>query len=40
MEKVKKFYTMYARNRHKMAVLTPSVHVENYSADDNRFDMR
>ena len=39
-EKVKNFYRRYARNRHKMTVITPSVHIENYSADDNRYDMR
>lgn len=38
--KVKKFYTLHGRNRHKMNVVTPSVHVEGYSADDNRFDTR
>lgn len=38
--KVKKFYTLHGRNRHKMTVVTPSVHVEGYSADDNRFDTR
>ena len=38
--KVKRFYTLHGRNRHKMNVVTPSVHVEGYSADDNRFDMR
>ena len=27
-------------NRHKMTVLTPSYHAENYSPDDNRFDLR
>lgn len=27
-------------NRHKQTVSTPSYHVENYSVDDNRFDMR
>ena len=39
-KKVKRFYTLHGRNRHKMNVVTPSVHVEGYSADDNRFDMR
>lgn len=38
--KVKRFYTLHGRNRHKMTVVTPSVHVEGYSADDNRFDKR
>jgi NAD+ synthase (glutamine-hydrolysing) len=35
-EKVKTFFRFYAINRHKMVVLTPSIHAENYSADDNR----
>lgn len=26
--------------RHKTTVLTPSYHAENYSPDDNRFDLR
>ncbi|XP_070062706.1 glutamine-dependent NAD(+) synthetase isoform X3 [Drosophila virilis] len=39
-EKVKHFFRCYAINRHKMTVLTPSVHAENYSPDDNRFDHR
>lgn len=38
--KIKNFYRRYGRNRHKLPVLTPALHVENYSADDNRFDMR
>jgi len=39
-EKVKRFFTFYAMNRHKMTVLTPSYHAEAYSPDDNRFDQR
>lgn len=39
-EKVKHFFRCYAINRHKMTVLTPSVHAETYSPDDNRFDHR
>lgn len=39
-EKVKKFFRYYAINRHKMTVLTPSYHAENYGTDDNRFDLR
>jgi NAD+ synthase (glutamine-hydrolysing) len=39
-EKVKFFFRMYSLNRHKMTVLTPSVHCENYSPEDNRFDLR
>lgn len=39
-EKVKRFFQRYAMNRHKMTVLTPSYHAEDYSAEDNRFDLR
>ncbi|KAI5299701.1 glutamine-dependent NAD(+) synthetase, partial [Ascosphaera atra] len=39
-EKVKKFFHYYAINRHKMTTLTPSLHCNEYSADDNRYDMR
>eukprot|EP00177_Eucheuma_denticulatum_P007318 GFKZ01013317.1.p1 GENE.GFKZ01013317.1~~GFKZ01013317.1.p1 ORF type:complete len:735 (+),score=88.97 GFKZ01013317.1:41-2206(+) len=39
-DKVKHFYRMYSINRHKMTVLTPSYHAEDYSPDDNRFDLR
>ncbi|KAL8937177.1 MAG: hypothetical protein Q9216_004551 [Gyalolechia sp. 2 TL-2023] len=39
-EKVKTFFHYYAVNRHKMTTLTPSLHCNDYSADDNRFDMR
>ncbi|KAH3679911.1 hypothetical protein WICMUC_000654 [Wickerhamomyces mucosus] len=39
-EKVKKFFFFYAINRHKQTVLTPSYHAEQYSPDDNRFDLR
>ncbi|WVQ94011.1 NAD+ synthetase [Kwoniella sp. CBS 9459] len=38
--KVKHFFFTYAINRHKMTTLTPSVHMESYSPDDNRFDLR
>lgn len=38
--KVKKFFSYYAINRHKMTTLTPSYHAERYSPDDNRFDLR
>ncbi len=38
--KVKRFFKFYAINRHKMTVVTPSYHAENYSPDDNRFDLR
>jgi NAD+ synthase (glutamine-hydrolysing) len=39
-EKVKRFFFFYSINRHKMTTLTPSYHAENYSPDDNRFDLR
>ncbi|AAS54848.1 AGR358Wp [Eremothecium gossypii ATCC 10895] len=39
-EKVKRFFYFYAINRHKQTVLTPSYHAEQYSPDDNRFDLR
>ena len=38
--KVKRFFTYYAMNRHKMTTLTPSYHAESYSPDDNRHDLR
>lgn len=38
--KVKRFFSLHARNRHKQTVLTPSLHAESYSPDDNRFDHR
>ena len=40
MNKVKYFHTQHYRNRHKMTTLTPSYHAEQYSPDDNRFDLR
>jgi len=39
-EKVKLFFLHYGENRHKMTVITPAYHAENYSADDNRYDLR
>ncbi len=39
-EKTRKFCYYYAINRHKMTVLTPSLHLEQYGTDDNRFDLR
>ncbi|RWS02143.1 putative glutamine-dependent NAD(+) synthetase-like isoform X2 [Dinothrombium tinctorium] len=38
--KVKRFFTLHSRNRHKQTVLTPALHSETYSPDDNRFDHR
>jgi len=37
---VKKFWRRYSINRHKMTSLTPSYHGEDYSPDDNRYDLR
>jgi len=37
---VKFFFRQYAINRHKMTTITPSYHAENYSPDDNRYDLR
>lgn len=39
-QKVKDFYFFNGMNRHKMTTLTPSYHAEDYSPDDNRFDLR
>uniref|UniRef100_A0A6G1SLU9 Glutamine-dependent NAD(+) synthetase n=1 Tax=Aceria tosichella TaxID=561515 RepID=A0A6G1SLU9_9ACAR len=39
-ELIKRFYRRYIRNRHKLTVLTPALHAETYSPDDNRFDHR
>lgn len=39
-EQVKKFFHFYAINRHKMTTLTPALHCNDYSPDDNRFDLR
>ncbi|GJP63540.1 hypothetical protein CLOP_g20605 [Closterium sp. NIES-67] len=39
-EKVKAFFRFYSMNRHKMTTLTPAYHAENYSPEDNRFDLR
>ena len=39
-DKVKFFFRCYSINRHKLTTLTPSYHAENYSPDDNRYDLR
>jgi NAD+ synthase (glutamine-hydrolysing) len=39
-EKVERFFKRYSNNRHKMTTLTPALHCESYSVDDNRFDLR
>ena len=38
--KVRRFFYYYSLNRHKLTTLTPSYHAENYSPEDNRFDLR
>ncbi|KAI9726823.1 MAG: glutamine-dependent NAD(+) synthetase [Chrysothrix sp. TS-e1954] len=39
-EKVVFLNRMYGVNRHKMTTITPSYHAEQYSPEDNRFDLR
>ncbi|KAI0567129.1 glutamine-dependent NAD synthetase [Gracilaria domingensis] len=39
-QRVKFFFRMYSINRHKLTTLTPSYHAEDYSPEDNRFDLR
>lgn len=39
-EKTKHFFHHYSVNRHKMTVLTPSYHAEQYSPEDHRHDLR
>jgi len=39
-EKVKIFFRRYSINRHKMTTITPALHCESYSLDDNRYDLR
>lgn len=39
-QKIKRFHALYGRNRHKLSVVTPSIHIDSYSADDNRYDLR
>ena len=39
-DKVKRFFRYYGINRHKLTTLTPAYHAEQYSPDDNRFDLR
>ncbi len=34
---MKHFFKCYAINRHKATTLTPSMHAENYSNEDNRY---
>ncbi|KAL2220291.1 putative NAD synthase [Thermoascus aurantiacus ATCC 26904] len=39
-EKTRHFFHHYSINRHKMTVLTPSYHAEQYSPEDHRHDLR
>ncbi len=39
-DKTRSFFTFYSINRHKMTTITPAYHAEQYSPDDNRFDLR
>lgn len=38
--KVERFFNRYTRNRHKIPVSTPSIHLRNYSADGKIRDVR
>jgi NAD+ synthase (glutamine-hydrolysing) len=38
--KVKRFFIFFGINRHKMTIITPSLYSDQYSCDDNRFDLR
>jgi len=38
--KVERFFNRYARNRHKVAVGTPSIHLTSYSSDGKLKDVR
>ena len=39
-DKIKKFFSCYSANRHKVTTLPPSFYYDPESCDDNRFDMR
>jgi hypothetical protein len=39
-EKVRRFYYYFNINRHKATILPPGLHLEEYSPEDNRFDLR
>ena len=39
-DRVRHFFWRFNANRHKMTILTPAVHFESYSPDDNRHDLR
>jgi NAD+ synthase (glutamine-hydrolysing) len=38
--KVKRFFILYANNRHKLTVMTPLLHMDASGIDDNRYDLR
>jgi NAD+ synthase (glutamine-hydrolysing) len=39
-EKVRRFFYYFNVNRHKATILPPGLHLEEYSPEDNRFDLR
>ena len=39
-EKVRRFFYFFNINRHKATILPPGLHLEEYSPEDNRFDLR
>jgi hypothetical protein len=39
-ETVKKFFTIYAGNRHKTVIQTPALYMSNHSCDANKYDYR
>ena len=39
-DKINKFFTYYADNRHKVTILPPAFHYDPESCEDKRFDMR
>lgn len=38
--KIKHFFRFYSINRHKQTTVTPAMHFQASSCDDNRYDMR
>ena len=39
-QKVKHFFTIQSKNRHKMSVLAPTYHANAYGNEDNRYNLR
>lgn len=39
-DKVLRFFHFFQINRHKATILPPGLHLEEYSPEDNRFDLR